>query len=413
MASEPRRVLLVTSSFPRWEGDSAGPFVLNIAEGLAALGWDVTVLAPHAPGAKTFECFGEVKVRRFRYMWPESQQVLCYGGGALANLRSHGTNYLRALSLVFFEWLAVLRELRLGEYDVVQSHWLLPQGLCVGLACLFAKVPHVTTVHGSDVFALRGRLTKWLKRLVIRRAEVVSVNSSATKAAVLELDPRTRLVTIPMGVVEHDVHELRLAAQQLRSRFRRPGGPLLIFVGRLVEQKGAADAIRALALLSGKSSDATLVVVGEGPERPHLQQLAIDLNVEERVTFTGSVSPRQVAEYIVAGDVFVGPSRQGPDGAVEAQGLVFLEAMQVGTPVVATAVGGILDAVQHEVTGLLVAPESPNELAAAVSRLHSDPELASRLSAQGAELVSRRFTRKACAQAFSAEFRRLLQLTSL
>ena len=77
------RILCLTSNFPRWEGDSTTPFVLHLAQDLQALGWRVDVLAPHAPGAAVRETLGGVRVERFRYLWPERLETVCYRGGAL------------------------------------------------------------------------------------------------------------------------------------------------------------------------------------------------------------------------------------------------------------------------------------------------------------------------------------------
>ena len=76
-ASDPRRVLFVTSNFPRWQGDSTTPFVLHLAQDLSALGWSIDVLAPHAPGAAFEETMGALRVERFPYLWPAALQTVC------------------------------------------------------------------------------------------------------------------------------------------------------------------------------------------------------------------------------------------------------------------------------------------------------------------------------------------------
>ena len=90
--SKKNRVLCVTSNFPRWEGDSTTPFVLHLAEDLQALGWEVDVLAPHAPSAARHEVLDGVSVDRFRYLWPENRETVCYQGGALINLKQEDSN---------------------------------------------------------------------------------------------------------------------------------------------------------------------------------------------------------------------------------------------------------------------------------------------------------------------------------
>ena len=105
------RVLCVTSNFPRWSGDSTTPFVLHLAQDLQSLGWEVHVLAPHAPQAARMEVISGVQVKRFRYLWPIRQQTVCYQGGALINLRKHPANWLKLPALVAAETLAIVRQI--------------------------------------------------------------------------------------------------------------------------------------------------------------------------------------------------------------------------------------------------------------------------------------------------------------
>ncbi len=395
------RICLLTSNFPRWDGDATTPFVLHLAQDLIKLGWQVEVLAPHAPGAARHEVLDGVSVRRFRYLWPASQQTVCYQGGALINLRMHRTNWLKLPLLVFFEWLALMALLARGRYDLINAHWILPQGfVAVAVAWLFRK-PVVTTVHGGDVFGLRGGLMLRFKRFALRRATAVTVNSSATETAVLEIAPGLQSIhRIPMGV-SVPVSPTDADAATLRNRFRRGGGPLLVFVGRLVEEKGISDLIRAVALLVAELPDATVMILGDGQERADMEALASRLDVSDRVHFLGWVESEEVPAYLAAADIFVGPSKRAANGWVEAQGLTFVEAMLARTPVIATRSGGIPDAVRHEETGLLVPEGRPDEIAAAIRRLVADPSLASRLKDSGHALALRDFTRERAANRFA------------
>jgi glycosyltransferase involved in cell wall biosynthesis len=392
------RVLFVTSNFPRWANDSTTPFILHLAQDLQALGWRVDVLAPHAPGVKPRELLEGVLVERFRYLWPESLQTLCYEGGALINLRKKRAKLLQVPPFVLSEWLAVHRRLARGSYDLLHSHWILPQGFTGTLAAKALRIPHVTTVHGGDVFALRGRILSRFKRFALAGADVVTVNSSATEAAAVEFAPGlANIRRIPIGISDRRSQ----LSGNLRQQFRRGGGPCLVFVGRVIEEKGVGDLIRAVSLLGPSLPDATAVIVGEGQDRLAMQTRARELGVADRVTFTGWVAPRDVPDILAAGDVFVGASRTAPDGWIEGQGLTMLEAMLAGLPVIATRSGGIVDAVQHEETGLLVNEASPEDIADAVLRLSQDSDLACHLAENGTQLVRRKFTRDASANAFS------------
>lgn len=402
------RVCLVTSTFPRWVDDNTAPFVLHIAQDLTELGWQVDVLAPHAPGAVTDEIIGGISIHRFKYMWPVKLETVCYQGGALINLRENPLNWLKLPALVLCQWLALMRRLVSSHYDLVHSHWVLPQGFVGVLAAQWMKLPNVVTVHGSDVFGLRGALMTWFKRYALKRATAVTVNSSATHDAVLKIVPGFRSIhLIPMGVeskaVSGDPDPV-----EVRHRHRQGDGPLLIFVGRLVEEKGVDDLLRSIPLIVSNLPDVTALIIGDGQLRSSLEQMTCDLEITDRVKFLGWVSPDNIPNYLRAADIFVGPSKRTQDGRLEAQGLTFVEAMLNQIPVIATRCGGIVDLVQNEKTGLLVAEQSPQEIAAAVNRIVRDTALTARITEAANRLAIEGFTRSKTAHAFSALFEKLI-----
>ena len=399
-------VLFVTSSYPRWRDDATAPFIHHLAQDLRSLGWDVRVLAPHAPGAARDEVLDGVPVHRFRYLWPESLETVCYDGGALVKLRANRWLLLRVPFLVVAQWLAVICQLLRHRVALVHAHWLLPQGLTAGLAAAMFGCRRLATVHGSDVFALRGAVSRAFKRVAIRLADVVTVNSRATQRAVAELSPAARAIErIPMGAIAPQAAEVPGAT---RVPARAGTGPMLVFVGRLIPEKGVADLIEAVQQLRRTLPSVTALIVGDGPSRGELEQQAHDLGVADSIRFLGWLSQHDVQQLLRTVDMFVGPSRPGADGTLEAQGLAIAEAMLAGIPVIATAIGGIPDAIRHDETGLLVEPASPTQLAGAVRRLVDDASLAARLAREGRALAMREFTRQVCAERFSTLYRRLV-----
>lgn len=397
-----RRILLVTSNFPRWEGDSTTPFVQHLAKDLIDLGWRIDVLAPHAPGAAEAEVLDGVPVERFRYLVPESAQTVCYQGGALANLDKRPADKLKLPALVAAEWVAVQKRAMSGDYDLIHSHWVLPQGFVGMLVAGSCHLPHVITVHGSDIFMLDSPLLERMKRMALTRARVVTVNSSVTEARTRQVAPTLRdLRRIPMGVPDSplDEDERKLVAK-IRDEHRSGDGPLLVFVGRLVEQKGGEDLLRAMQNVVMELPSARLLMIGEGPSRSAWERLAADLGIAGQVTFVGWVQPALVRAHLAAADVFVGPSR-----GFEAQGLTFLEAVAAGTTVIAARSGGVVDLIRHEETGLLVEQSAPLELAGAILRLARDPELRERLVEAARATMGRGFSRTSTAEAFARVYR--------
>lgn len=405
--NEGKRVLFLTSNFPRWEGDSTTPFVLHLAQDLADTGWQVDVLAPHAPGAVQREHFGNVGVDRFRYFWPAQGETVCYGGGALENLRRRPSALLKVPLLVGSEAASAIKRARSGAYSIIHSHWILPQGFAGTPAARLTGIPHVVTVHGGDIFDLRGRGLDLIKRLVLEHADAVTFNSGATECAARAVAPAMGLVRrIPMGV--SIPAPPRREVERIRSSFRQGSGPLLVFLGRLVEEKGYEDFLRSVDLISAQAPDCTALVCGEGQHRADAESLADALGIKDRVTFTGWIDHAEVPAWLQAADVVVFPSRTGRGGWVEAQGLAIIEAMAAGAAVVATRTGGVPDTVTDGENGLLVPERDPVGLGWAVLELHRDAGLRLRLAKTAAESVTERFSRKGSAAAFSELYEELL-----
>ncbi len=402
------RVLTLTSTFPRWRDDSTTPFVPRLAVNLQKLGWQVDILAPHAHGAAKTEIIDGLRVRRFQYLWPSSRQTVCYQGGAMVNLRRNKVNYIKLPALLFFEWLSLRRSLAAGRYDILHSHWILPQGF-IGALAAGGRIPHLITVHGGDIFGLRGGLYARAKKFALRRAAGITVNSSVTEEAVRDLVPAAAVIErIPMGVKATAPGNAKKQVDELRRCYRKNGGPLLIFVGRVVEEKGLADLLAALKMLLVDSVPAALLVVGEGQDRPEMEELARELRIADAVHFVGWQPAAQVSDYLIAADIFVGPSRTAVNGWIEAQGLTFVEAMMAGTPVIASRAGGIVDAVRHEQTGLLVDERAPRQICQAVKYLINDKQLYRRLAANGRKVAEENFSEETSARAFDKLFSQLL-----
>lgn len=397
-----RRALVLTSTWPRWAGDATTSFVRDLTVGLDQLGWTTSVLAPHAEGAARDEVDAGVVVHRFRYLRPESAQTVCYGSGAMVNLRERPLDLAKVPLLVAAEQAATVAAVRRFRPDVIHAHWLIPQGLVAGLVPGRSAPPSVVTVHGGDVFSLDVPGLRAAKRLALKRATAVTVNSSATEQAVLDLgaDP-ARIHRIPMGIdVDRSVDSARVAA--IRAEHGRTDEPLVVFVGRVVEEKGIFDLVDALADAHDRGMALRGVVVGEGHDRAAAQQWATARGVADRVAFVGWIDGPDVPSWLAAADIVVAPSRTGADGWVEAQGLAIVEAMAAERPVVATRTGGIADAITDGETGVLVPEADPAALASAIIDLARDPDRAGRLAAAARRRAVADYSATVCTERMSA-----------
>jgi glycosyltransferase involved in cell wall biosynthesis len=370
-------VLFLASSYPRGLDDSASVFLRDLADHLEQKSVKIHVLAP-ADGKGGTSVEGQVTVHRFRY-WPSSRQTLAYGSGILANLKRTPWLWLHVPLFVMAMVVKMCRLLATERIDLIHAHWLLPQGLVGLIGARLFGLPLVVTAHGSDAFALRERFFAGFKRGIIRLSDRWTANTAATAAAAArEMNlPEPRI--IPMGV------DVAFFSHGDRSALRQaiPDGEFIIlFVGRLVENKGCRDLIEALSWLPGNTrSRARLWIVGDGDERTRLKLAARDFGVDARTEFFGSVGHQRLANFYAAADLVVVPSKPGSGGEAEGQNIVVLEAFAGRACVLATRLGGIPSMVCDQETGTLVEPGNPSALSKAIDSLLNDAALRWRLSA--------------------------------
>jgi glycosyltransferase involved in cell wall biosynthesis len=179
--------------------------------------------------------------------------------------------------------------------------------------------------------------------------------------------------------------------------------PRLLCVGRLIHRKGYDVALRAFASVSTRWPAARLTIGGRGPECERLRELAATLGIAESVDFIGFVPPDEVPVLMNKATMVIVPSRH------EGFGLVAVEAAMMERPVVASAAGGLLEAVEHEKTGLLVAPEDSDGLMRAIAKLLEDPELADRMGRAGRKRAQELFSWEGCLDEHQARYRQLIE----
>ena len=248
------------------------------------------------------------------------------------------------------------------------------------------NLPLVVFVHGNEVLAtLKDGYAQPL--LALQKASRIIAISKYTaelvKGAGVEA---ARIHIVPPRV---DVERFRPVAidEAFRKQVLGPtryAGKVILTVGNIVPRKGHDVVIRSLPLIKSQVSDFTYLIVGDGPYREELEQLADLVGVKDCVKFAGKVPDETLSQYYALSDVFIMASRgQENQADVEGFGLVYLEASACAKPVIGGRSGGVSDAVEDGVSGLLVDPESPEDVAAAILRVLGNPQLATRLGQQG------------------------------
>ncbi len=251
---------------------------------------------------------------------------------------------------------------------------------------IFRK-PFIVSIHGGEISMLKK--FKFLQKIIINslnQSSAIIANSSFTKNEMIKLgaDPE-KIIIIKMSPNFVDLETNYENIKTFRKKFTESQSKIVLFVGRLVELKGAEYLIRSLTEI--QKMDVHLVIVGDGPLRNDLEKLTSSLDLENKVTFFGRADKEELGLLHSISDVFVCPSIIDSKGATEGLGLVIPEAMKSGLPVIASAVGGIIDTIKNEVNGLLVEEKNPNALANAIERIISDEELTGKIIENSQETV--------------------------
>lgn len=293
-------------------------------------------------------------------------------------------------------WLRLLGRL---QPDLIHLHMPSPFGELALLACR-TRLPIVASYHADIVRWPRlAQVYGPLQQALLRRAASIVVSSPRlVKTSAMLDDHRERLVTIPYGVDAAQWRRRPPAADEIRRRRR---GPLVLFLGRLVRYKRIDLLIDAMSAL-----EATLVVVGDGPERERLQQLVRCRRLQSRVAFVGAVDNDERGAYYHAADVFVLPSAT----RAESFGIAMLEAMACGTPAVCVEVGtGSSWLNLHGETGVVLRSADSACLASAVRGLLEDDARRRSMGENAAERVREHFPKKAMLDSMATVYRRVYE----
>ena len=422
------KVLVIGSVYPRFQEDSEVPWLRSSIEHLKKAGVEIQVLAPSYKGLKSHDIDG-THVNRFRYA-PAAWEILTHEEGAPSKMASKPWLQLLAIPYIINGFIQCLRICRKWRPDVIHAHWPFPHAyIALGAAKLF-KIPLVLNFHGAELLLIRKK--KWVKPLLkfaIGRAQAVFANSSFTASKIkairnvnVEWSPYgTTLETKDnSGVILNErednlkrresqpclhgydraskvgatPHPVTITPHAVNGKFK------ILFVGRHIERKGIRYLIEAAKYLPRDKFEIRIVGGGDLTEQLKQQAALLDERRETKdertqsasIIFTGKLSPEDLANEYRTANVFTLPAIVDSKGDTEGLGVVLIEAMELGLPIVASNVGGIPDVVIDGESGILVPEKDPEALADAFKRLEENPSLIEKLLVGARKRINECFT---------------------
>jgi len=265
------------------------------------------------------------------------------------------------------------------KFNVVNGQFVVPSGIpALCLAKVFG-VPFVLSLIGGDLYdpskgisPHRYGILRWIIRYIAKHSDAITAISHDTKKRAMHLHGITQAIdVVPIGFIPRPFPSATREALDIADTFTA------ISIGRLIPRKGYETLLEAWKTLA----DGNLVIVGAGPLRARLEKMIKTYGLQNRVTLRGKVSDEEKNQLLRAADVYVSAATH------EGFGIVFLEAMDAGLPIVAPNEGGQNDFLEHEHHALLIDSSQPQAVADAVQRLKDNPELRRHMSDTNRESV--------------------------
>jgi len=398
------KIGVLTSSYPQFKHDNAGIFVYNLVKKIASKkSIQQCVITPHSKESKFFEEKQRYKVFRFPYFFPLSLQKLCYGAGIVKNIKQNKFLILLIPCFLIAEILSLLIVSKKESFDLIHAHWIIPQGVIAYLCKIILKTPYIVSIHGSDILAANNPLFQKICKVVLSNADSVTANSGKTTKIASSIVNKN-IETIPMGVDLDLFHTPLIIKEKMDQRERLQ----ILFVGRLIDLKGVNYLLDAIVKVQAIYPDIVLKIIGDGPEKSGLQERVKDLGIKKNVTFGGVVPNYKLPGIYRDSDIFVIPSIVNENGETEGLGIVTLEAMACGTPVIGTNVGGIPDIIKDRITGLLVEEKNGKAIADSILEIIQNTSLRDDMCKNAHQLVQERFSWDVIARRFLKLYKKIL-----
>jgi len=348
------KILLATNDFPPKIG-GIQTYCYQLAKNLAFLGEEIVVLAPGVEGNLEFD-----KKQNFQIVRIKNKLNL------------------------YFTFFSILRRERIERILIAHRA---NYARLASWANLLLKIPYDIIVYGGEIL-IPGRKRSIQKNF--ERAKKVITISNFTKEKLIEIGiPEKKILVIYPGVNPIKFNP-GLDPSPIKKKYNLKGKKVILTASHLVKRKGHHNILKALPQVLKKVPNLVYLIVGKGEEEEVLRKTARDLKLEGRIIFAGEVKEEELPLYYMACDLFIMPSYEIKErGDVEGFGIAYLEANACGKPVIGGHSGGVPDAIIDGETGLLVDPLNINQIAEALVKLLTNPELSRKLGKKGRERIEK------------------------
>lgn len=395
------RICIFTHTFPRFDGDVAAPFMDGVARGIKSAGNEVWVLTPFSKLFKNSK--KDYKVVTYKYVFPDFLHKLGYSETLSDDKKLKILSLFLSPLMLLFGTIALYRLVKKERIDLVNAHWILPNGFMASIVSKLLKVPVVSTLPGSDVYmADRNFLFRTMARFAAGTSVAITSNSpqlldDLAKICVKDVKQRENLrlkfSTIIYGVDPSKFKPTNMKEKEILNKLNIPAGnKVVVGVGRLVAKKGFKYLVQSAPFILSQNKNVTFVVIGEGQQRKYLEFLVRKLGVENNFRFPGWVNYKDLVYYYNLGDIFILPSVRDEEGNLDDQSVSVVEAMACAKPVVTTDFPGYKLVVRDSINGFLVPEKDSSRIAFSITKILSSGLILRRMGKRSRELVTKNYS---------------------
>jgi len=341
-------ILMVTSSFPRFDGDYFGPWVIEYCIELVKQGNTVTIVAPQSEKSIGLKDQHGIKICYFKYLPNRKWQTLVKPPGLVPNIKSNFLNVFQVPFLLLNYYTTIKKILANEKFDILHSQWAIPAGFINSFFAKKFKIPHVVSTLGAELYLSKNHPFMPFVKRVLKSCDLLFAVSDqmADRAENLGIS-KDKILNIPNAVdpIKFKPTELNVNSPT-RTDFGLPFGPKIILsIRRFVPEKRVVDLLEAFK--NSKSKDSILVLGGDGPLKDDLVSYCDENNLTDRVFFLGYVKSDTLPLLYSIASIYVLSSQQ------EGLSISLLESLSTGTITISTDSTGSDDAIKNNISGFL------------------------------------------------------------
>lgn len=402
------KICVLTHTFPRFSGDVAAPFMDGVSRGLVAAGNEVFVLTPWDP--KFNRSNDAYQLKTYKYIWPNRFHLLGYSRTLEADLKPHWWVYFLSPLMILFGIFALYKLVRQEKIDLINVHWILPNGFIAGVVHKLTGVPVVSTLPGSDVFMAAKPYLRWMTNFAIKNSAAITSNSPQLIKDLVELGAdTTRCTPIIYGVDPEKFKKDNSRTKELREKFGYEDNDVIVLaVGRLVYKKGFHYLVDAIPEVVNKYPNVRFLLIGDGDQRQNLELQTKRYKLQTNIKMPGYVSYDELLHYYNLGDIFINPSIRDKAGNLDDQNVALVEAMACGKPVIATNFPGYGIVIDDGRNGFLTKEGDAENIAQVIIRLVESKELREKMGRESRRRVEEEFSWEKIGGQYTDLFRSIL-----